>query len=321
MSWRAPAGHDMFFVMGDEVVRGWPARTMRHAERYRRQGSRPSHDHRGGRMPSIAASGSRALAQADPAAAFRGPGACVLARRWRTPRAPTREVRCTAVARRQGAPGRPSAQPPWPNLMRQELGRPPQALAVLTQAKPHEALGMRPRQNQGTRRGGRTRMRHQAHRQAPAPHPAAPREATVRHAAQQAEPNANAEGMHAKDANGPGAGAALRSRHGTTEPRPPAPVRQPLSHSRVLRASACISVKPCLLRREPLDAAGQRAHLAAHRQEPHAPIQAAIPLPELAAWRQNPMHQKQLPERRCPPSRPECRETIAELAGIGRVVI
>ena len=87
-----------FFVMGDEVVRGWPARTMRHAERYRRQGSRPSHDHRGGRMPSIAASGSRALARADPAAAFRGPGACVLARRWRTPRAPTREVRCTAVA-------------------------------------------------------------------------------------------------------------------------------------------------------------------------------------------------------------------------------
>ena len=81
-------------------------------------------------------------------------------------------------------------------------------------------VGMGP-PNQGTRRRDKTRMHHEAHCQAPTPHRASPRAARVRYAAQQARLNANAEGIHAEHANGPGAGAAFHSRHGTTEPGSP----------------------------------------------------------------------------------------------------
>jgi hypothetical protein len=76
---------------------------------------------------------------------------------------------------------------------------------------------------------------------------------------------------------GPGAGALLHSRHRPTEPGEPPPLRLLLSYSRVQRPSACICVNPCLLRREPLDAASGGRRLAARRQEPHAPVQAAVP--------------------------------------------
>ncbi len=51
----------------------------------------------------------------------------------------------------------------------------------------------------------------------------APQGCGTRHSKQ--ELNANAEGIHAEHANGPGAGAAFHSRHGTTEPGEPAPRR------------------------------------------------------------------------------------------------
>jgi hypothetical protein len=76
---------------------------------------------------------------------------------------------------------------------------------------------------------------------------------------------------------GPGAGALLHGRHRTTESGEPAPMRLLLSYPRVPRPSACIRVKPCLLRREPLDAAREGTHRDARRQEPHAPIQTAAP--------------------------------------------
>jgi hypothetical protein len=52
--------------------------------------------------------------------------------------------------------------------------------------------------------------------------------------------------MHAKHADGPGSGMAVHGSDRSAVPRGAAPVRQPLSHLRVLRASACICVKPWL---------------------------------------------------------------------------
>ena len=85
----------------------------------------------------------------------------------------------------------------------------------------------------------------------PTPGHASPGAATVRHAAKQERLNADAEKMHAKHADGPGSGTALHGRHRTTEPGEPhrggrsCPIRV---HQ---RPSACICVKPCLLRRAP----------------------------------------------------------------------
>src|SRR6202012_442782 len=70
----------------------------------------------------------------------------------------------------------------------------------------------------------------------------------VRHAAQEARLNADAEGMHAKHANGPRSRTVPHGGYRATEPGGAAPVRQPLAYSRVLRPSAFICVKPCLLR-------------------------------------------------------------------------
>ena len=135
-----------------------------------------------------------------------------------------------------------------------------------------------------SRRARRNPMQHEVHRQASTRHRATPRAATVRYAAQQARLNANAEGIHAEHANGPGAGAALHGSHRTIEPGESAPRRVLLSYPRVLRASACICVKPCLLRREPLDAAGSEGtHLAACRQVTHAPIEASARACSVAA--------------------------------------
>src|ERR1700761_6924544 len=127
-------------------------------------------------------------------------------------------------------------------------------------------------------------MHHEAHRQPRTPHRASPPRGNVRYAAQQERFNANAEGIHAEHANGPGAGAAFHGSHRTIEPGESAPRRVLLSYPRVLRASACICVKPCLLRREPLDAAASEGtHLAACRQVPHAPIEASARACSVAA--------------------------------------
>lgn len=56
------------------------------------------------------------------------------------------------------------------------------------------------------------------------------------------------EGMHAKHANGPRSRTVPHGGYRATEPGGAAPVRQPLAYSRVWRPSACICVKPCLLR-------------------------------------------------------------------------
>jgi hypothetical protein len=61
--------------------------------------------------------------------------------------------------------------------------------------------------------------------------------------------------MDAKHADGPEIGMVVHGSDRSTTPWTAAPMRQPLSHPRVLRPSACICVKPFWLRREPLDAA------------------------------------------------------------------
>ena len=69
----------------------------------------------------------------------------------------------------------------------------------------------------------------------------------VRHAAKEARLNADAEGMHAKHANGPRSRTVPHGGHRASAPGGAAPVRQPLADRRVLRPSACICVKPCSL--------------------------------------------------------------------------
>ncbi len=81
------------------------------------------------------------------------------------------------------------------------------------------------------------------------------RAATVRHAAKQARLNADAEQMHAKHADGPGSGTVLHGRHRTTEPGEPRRYGPSCPIRVHRRPSACICVRPCLLRRAPIAAA------------------------------------------------------------------
>jgi hypothetical protein len=60
-------------------------------------------------------------------------------------------------------------------------------------------------------------------------------------------------------------------------------------------------------------AAGQR-RVGNQQQRPLAPIQAAVSATQGGRGRQDPMHLKQSPNRRCPPSHPACNETMARLA-------
>jgi hypothetical protein len=60
-------------------------------------------------------------------------------------------------------------------------------------------------------------------------------------------------------------------------------------------------------------AAGQR-RVGNQQQRPLAPIQAAVSATQGGRGRQDPMHLKRSPNRRCPPSHPACNETMARLA-------
>ena len=88
--------------------------------------------------------------------------------------------------------------------------------------------------------------------------------------------NANAEGMHAKYANGPEAGAARHGGHRTTEPGEPAP-RQLL----LIVSSACFACIGLHLRKDSSCVDARRTLLRptpdpARKSEPHAPIRAAF---------------------------------------------
>jgi hypothetical protein len=137
--------------------------------------------------------------------------------------------------------------------------------------------------------------------------------------------------MHAKHADGPEPGMAVHGSDRGTTPWRAAPVRHPLPHPRVLRPSACICVKPCLLRRAPhgryngpriLRACQNPMHQFARLPPLGRPSRLGV---DIIKRCQNPMHQftgrlfgkpttragkhpmssGRLPDRRRPPSRQE----------------
>jgi hypothetical protein len=213
-------------------------------------------------------------------------------------------------------------------------------------------------------------MRHEAHGQAATPHRASPgrRRCGTR--------------PSKKDSTRMQQGCTLNTRMGLgparcftadiAQPNPGSPRRGDCSptYPRVQRRSACIPVKPCLLRHDPHAAATGPRTLRAGQNPMHqfrppcrrdrgagrtpctctdhrqriAPAATLLSRAEPAAqnpmhqfrtvrrgrrlgWRvarrrQDPMHQKQLPERCCPPSRPGAHvRRWRDSSGIGRAVI
>jgi hypothetical protein len=93
------------------------------------------------------------------------------------------------------------------------------------------------------------------------------RAATVRHMAKEERFNADAERCTLMHADGPGASTVLHGRHRTTEPGEPRRCGRSCPIRVDQRASDCICVKPCLLRRR----LRRRYSAATRMPEPHAP--------------------------------------------------
>jgi hypothetical protein len=119
--------------------------------------------------------------------------------------------------------------------------------------------------------------------------------------------------MHAKHADGPCPAWSFTAATAAPLPGEPRQCGSPCPICVFCVHLPASALNPCLLRRAP-HAAADGPWTLRDRQNPMHQFSPLVRQDKTATGRQNPIHHEQLPNRRCPPSRPARNETMVRLA-------